>query len=280
MAKFIVTADSTMDMPVPQADALGIKIIPSYFHVGEEMLYDFPDWTYRELFERGKDLKLTFKTSAASPDEYARFFEPLVKDGTQVLHIAKGAELSCCYQNACLAAEDVGNVTVYDSTRVSAGSAILAEAAALHAEEPVEEVVKLLDQIRDRIRGGFIIDTLDYMARGGRCTTLAALGANILHLRPSIVLKDGKMLLDKKYRGNYRKCLKDYFTDMLADREHIDPSRVWLIHSMVHDDLLDYAVNLVKETGFFKETELWIANPALAVHSGPDMISMFYLMKE
>ena len=148
-------------------------------------------------------------TSANSVGEYQDEFAKYASDYDGVIHINIGSGFSSCYQNACLAAEDFPNVRVIDSKNLSTGQGLVVLKAAQLAKNATDLDV-LADEIRsftDKVEASFLLDRLDYMVKGGRCSSVVALGANLLNLKPSIEVKDGKMVVVKKYRGSYEKCL-------------------------------------------------------------------------
>src|SRR5690606_391442 len=161
---------------------------------------------------------------------YQEHFQSLTAGGDQVIHICLGSGFSSCYNHALLAAQDFSGVEIVDSKNLSTGSGHLVYEAALMAESGVElqEIRARLEEIRAKIDASFVIDTLDYLARGGRCSGITAQGAKILRLKPCIEVRDGAMIVGRKYRGVIEKALRMYVQDRLHDPSVLDPSRMFI----------------------------------------------------
>lgn len=280
MNQTIITADSTFDLPPPLAEELNIKIIPSYVRLGEIIYDDYPKIGQADLFayyERTRELP---QTAAANPNDYLQFFSHLSFGGNAVIHIAKSSKISSCYNNAALAAGALNNVYVVDSKNMSGGSAMLALAAAKQARNlPPKELVDYLCAYRERIDGGFIIEQLEYLHKGGRCSSVAALGANALRLRPGIQIRDGKMTVARKYRGSYEKCVLRYIDERLSELDNICPEYLIISHSIQDSALLNRACARIKAKGFFEKVIAWPVSAGIAVHCGPNTFALFYTTK-
>ena len=207
-----ILSDSTCDLPKEVLDQYNITMIPLTVIKGGKEFTDGVDITPAEIFAHvaaGGDL---CSTAAINIGEYADLFEKYAKEYDAVIHINISSEFSSCYQNASLAADDYDNVRVIDSRNLSTGQGLVVLQACKLAKEcdDLDEIVEKLNAFTDKVEASFLLDQLQYMVKGGRCSAAAALGANILNLKPCIEVKNGKMSVVKKYRGNYTKCLTSY----------------------------------------------------------------------
>ena len=198
MKPYIISADSTLDMPEELLRKHDIRVIPSYVTMGDRTVDDWPDLTQQQLLDYVKQTGKLAKTSAANPLDYENWFRKLLEEGRPVIHVAKSAGISSCYENACMAARELENVWVVDSKNLAGGTSMSILAALKTDLEDPAQVVAFMEAYRERIEGSFIIETLEFLRKGGRCSTLAALGANILKLRPEIVFDNGIMRVGKK----------------------------------------------------------------------------------
>lgn len=275
MSRIIITADSTFDMQPQTAEALDIKVIPSYVRMGEGDLPDYPDVTMFDLFEyHDKSGKLP-QTSAASPWDYTEFFKQFEGDDVDIVHIAKSSKMSCCRDNAEAAVQSVKNLHVFDSLTIAGGSAMIAAEATRLRDKGcgVVELLDALDDFRGKIAGAFIVEHLDYLRKGGRCSALAHMGANILRLRPQIVIRDGAMTVGKKYRGKYEKCLHELIDDVLGSASGRETA--YVSHTIVDEELLDDTITYLQAKGGFKQIVVQPAGSAVSCHCGPSTFGIF-----
>lgn len=280
MKPYIISADSTLDMPEELLKQYDVRPIASYVTMGEKTVDDWPDLTQKDLLDYVRESGQLAKTSAANPDDYEKWFRKLTAEGRPVIHVAKSSGVSSCYQNACMAAQEVGNVWVVDSKCLSGGTS-LTILAALHTDlEDPAQVAAFMEAYRERIDGSFIIETLEFLHKGGRCSTLAAMGANILKLRPEIVFDDGIMKVGKKYRGVYRKCVYQYLDDQIARLDALETDLVYLCHTVQDPAFLEELKTYVREkTGCGRLIE-YPACSAISTHCGANTIGLFFVRKE
>ena len=219
-------------------------------------------------------------TAANSIGEYADVFEQYTGyDG--VIHINIGSGFSSCYQNACLAAEDFPNVRVIDSKNLSTGQGhVVLEACRLAKScNDLDEIAAKLNDLVPRVEASFVLDQLKYMVKGGRCSSAAALGANLLNLKPCIEVRDGKMSVVKKYRGSYSKCLASYVKDRLADRDDIIRNELFLTYTPVDDDCLAAVKNVIAQYGNFETVYETTAGCTVSCHCGPGTLGVLFIRK-
>ena len=280
MKPYILSADSTLDMPEELLAKYDIRLIPSYVTMGEKTVDDWPDLTQKDLLDYVKESGQLAKTSAANPDDYERWFRTLRAEGRPVVHVAKSSGLSSCYQNACMAAQEVGGVWVVDSKSLSGGTSLTILAALREGPDEAEAAAAFMEAYRERIEGSFIIETLEFLRKGGRCTALAALGANILKLRPEIIFDGGVMRVGKKYRGVYRRCVYEYLDDQLAKLPGYMTDTVYLNHTLQDPAFLEELKACVREKTGCRELIEYPACSAISTHCGPNTFGLFFVRKE
>lgn len=278
---FKITADSTCDLSPEQLRQYGIKLLPLYVQLGEKTLRDgvdvFPDDIYAHVAQGG-DLATTAAVNLA---DYVRAFSTLSRKYDFVIHICISQDFSCCYQNACLAAAEYPNVYVVDSRNLSTGHGLVVLEAERCAREGMapENIVAYLRELTDRVDASFILSRLDYMKKGGRCSSVAVLGANLLKLRPCIEVKDGKMGVCKKYRGTFDTCIKAYIEDRLKGKENLNLRRVFLTHSGVPEEIIETAKQAVRQYQNFEEICVTRAGCTVSSHCGPGTIGVLFIQE-
>ncbi len=274
-----ITATSTCDLPAELLARYHIDLVPLYVSFGGGTYRDGVDASPEDIFrhvERGGALP---STAAVNIADYQKLFAALSPKYDAVLHITIGAEFSSCYQNALVAAEDYPNVYVTDSRNLTVGQGLLVLEAAEVAERGMgaPEIVKLIESRLDRVNTSFVTDGLDYLVKGGRVPALVAMGANLLRLKPSIVLSDGRMGVGKKYRGTFEKALDDYVNDLLA-RNDADLSRVFLVHTRCAPAVLDAILPRLRAAGF-REVLTATAGCTISCHCGPNTLGVVFMRK-
>ena len=241
---------------------------------------DWPELTQKDLLDYVKSSGQLAKTSAANPDDYEKWFRSLTAEGRPVVHVAKSAGISSCYQNACMAAREVGNVWVVDSKNLAGGTSLTILAVLQSDVEDPAQAAAFMEAYRERIEGSFIIETLEFLHKGGRCSTLAAMGANILKLRPEIVFDDGIMRVGKKYRGVYRKCVYQYLDDQLAKLPGYETDLVYINHTVQDPAFLEELKAYVQEKTGCRRLIEYPASSAISTHCGPNTFGLFFVRKE
>jgi len=281
MSKIKITCDSTCDLTNELYNNNNVTVVPLSIALGDEIRRDSIDIDADEIFRYVKATNQLPKTSAISIGEYEDVFGKLVNEGYTVIHINLSSELSSSHQNACLAAEDIGNVYVVDSRNLSSGSGHLVLLAAALAESGMEagEIVEILNEKKSKLDVSFVLQTLEYLHKGGRCSGVAAFGANALRLHPEIQVCDGKMQVGRKYRGDMEKSILAYVHGRLDNRDDIDTDRIFVTHSGVPEELLNKVVATVKELHPFKEVLITRAGCTISSHCGPACIGVLFFRK-
>ncbi len=276
-----ITSDSTCDLSPKQIEDLNISLARLTVIKDGQQFKDGDTITPADIFAHvaaGGDL---CSTTAYNVGEYEELFGAYAGDYDGIIHISLGSGFSSSYQNACIAAEDFPNVRVVDSMNLSTGQGhVVLEACRLAAElEDLDEIAEALRSFATRVEASFLLDQLKYMAKGGRCSSATALGANLLNLKPCIEVRDGKMGVVKKYRGSYGKCLAGYVKDRLADREDIVRNELFLTYTPVSDSDLAAVKEAIAEYGHFETVYETTAGCTVSCHCGPGTLGVLFVRK-
>ena len=246
-----ISADSTCDLSPELIEKYDIRITPLYIVRDGQSLVDGKDITPDEIYAHVNSGGGMCSTAAVSVYDYTQFFRRQLEECDAVVHFHISGDMSACYQNACIAAQEVGNVYPVDSRSLSTGiGQLVLEAAQLTREGKLtaQEIAHEMERRRELLDVSFLVERLDFLHKGGRCSGVALLGANMLNLRPCIQVKDGQMMVGKKYRGPYVSCLLQYIRERLKGRDDIDTRRIF-----------------ITESGGFTPEELAAIDPALRV---------------
>ena len=284
MAKIIVSADSTCDLGEELKARYDVNYYPLHVILEGKSYNDGVDITPDDIYAKYRESHVLPTTAAVNVDEYLQYFKDLSKDGDEVIHVNLGSGLSSSYQNARLAAAELEGVYVIDGQNLSTGMGlvVLEVAKRVQAGMAAPQIVAEVEALREKCHASFILENLEFLYKGGRCSAVAAFGANLLKLKPQIKVDNtcGKMDAAKKYRGAFGKCLAEYIADELKDRTDIETDRIFITHSgMTDPSLLDQAVALVKEYQNPDEVCITRASCTISSHCGPDTIGVLYRTK-
>ena len=275
----VITADSTCDLTPELRERFSIQTIPLTITLGDESFPDdgrfTPDDMYRRFYADGQ----LPSTAAPSLQSYLDFFSSILAKGCEVVHLTISSELSSSYNAARLAAQELSGVYAVDSRMLSTGVALLAIEGAECAQRGMsaEEIAAHLTALTEKVETSFVLDTLDYMRKGGRCSGVAAIGANLLHIRPALEMKDGKLTVYKKYRGNIEHIYRQYIEERL-DGKRIRPGHVFLIHSGdVAAEAFDALEALVRELTGAQEIHRARAGCTICAHCGPKTLAVMFI---
>ena len=279
--QIIISSDSTCDLSRELIDRYNIRILPMGVTLGDNSYRDGVDITPDDLYAYVEKTGQLPKTSAINMAENADYFEELTRDGSAVIHFTISASMSATYNNARMAAEDFEDVYVVDAKNLSTGSGLLVLAAAEMAQQGLEakEIAQKVSELADYVDASFVVDNLEYLAKGGRCSAVAAFGANLLQLKPCISVKNGAMGVSKKYRGKFEKVLPTYVAEKLANGEDIDLERVFVTHAGCDPQLVESIVELVKNTLPFKEVLVTRAGCTVSSHCGANTLGVLFIRK-
>lgn len=276
-----ITADSTCDLTRPLVEKYGITITPLTVSCGSESFHDGIDITPDALYGKIAAAGQLASTAAVNVQEYIDVFSQAFCDHDAVIHFTISSAMSACYQNACIAAKTVGNVWVVDSRSLSTGIAHLALDACELASGGMDaaDIHQELEHRREKLDVSFVVDTLEYLRKGGRCTAAAAIGANLLKLHPCIFVRDGEMGVGKKYRGKMNDCLTAYVKDRLADPDTVDTRRVFITDSGVSEDIRASVEKTVRALVPFQEVIHTRAGCTVSCHCGPGTLGILFYRK-
>ena len=276
-----ITSDSTCDLSKELVEKFNIEIIPLTVVKGDASFKDGIDIMPADIFAHvaaGGDL---CSTAALSVGDYQDVFNKYAGEFDGILHINIGSGFSCSYQNACLAADDFDNVRVVDSQNLSTGQGLVVLKACELAKtcQSLDELHAQVQAFTEKVEASFLLDQLKYMVKGGRCSSAAALGANLLNLKPCIEVKNGKMSVVKKYRGNYAKCLTSYVKDRLQNREDLEYGTLFVTHTPVTEECMDAVLATVEASPKFENTYKTEAGCTVSCHCGPGTLGVLFVRK-
>lgn len=281
MKKVKITCDSTCDLSPELYEKYNVTVMPLGVTLGDKTFHDGVDVAAPDIFAYVAETGVLPKTSAVSIGEYTDLFKQYTDAGYAVIHINISSEMSSCHQNAKIAASELEDVYPIDSRNLSSGSGHLVIEAAKMAESGMEaaDIAARLNEMQKSLDVSFVLQTLDYLKKGGRCSSIVALGANLLQLRPEIEVKNGSMGVARKYRGKAEKSICDYIRGRLEGRTDLVLDRIFVTHSHVPADIVEKAIALVKELQPFTEVIETVAGCTITSHCGPACLGVLFFTK-
>ena len=282
--KILLSADSTCDLGENLKNKYNVNYYPFYVIIDNKQYYDGVDITPEEIYKIYNEKNILPKTAASGVGDYINHFKPWIDQGYEIIHINIGSGLSSSYQNCCLAAKEFGGkLYPIDSCNLSSGTGLLVIEAAKRIAQgmPANQIQKEISELTGKVESSFIIDTLKFLHAGGRCSSVAALGANLLKLKPCIEVNntDGSMKVGKKYRGDYDKVLLQYVNDRIKGRTDIQDDNVFITHSGVSDDKLSLVKNELSKLHNFKNIHITKASCTISSHCGPNTLGLLFIKK-
>ena len=278
-----ITSDSTCDLSPELLRQYDISITPLSVCCGEKIGADGTEITPDDIYEYVHAEGKLPQTSAVNVADYVEEFHRWTKQGCCVVHFCISSDFSSTYQNACLAAKEVGNVFVVDSRNLSTGQGLLV----LHAAEMAangyyaQEIWETCSAMAKRVEASFVIDSLDYLYKGGRCSALGAFGGNLLRLKPCIEVRNGKMTPGKKYRGKIEKVMLQYVEDRLQNRTDIDKHRIFITHTKCSPEAVQAVRDKILEIApDFEEILETTAGATITSHCGPNTLGVLFVRKD
>ncbi len=284
MKEVLITADSTCDLPSHIIEQNDIEILPLSVLLGDKSYYDginvFPEDIYAYVEQSGT----LPKTAAVTPAQYYEVFEKAHNDGKAVVHIGLSSAISSSYQNACIAASEFDDVYCIDSKSLCTAMGLLVlKACDFRAKGfDAKKIYNRVNTLVPKVSTTFVLDNLEYLHKGGRCSGVAKFSANILGIKPSIAVDPatGKMDVAKKYRGKMEVVYKQYINDCLKNVNKIDTSRIVIANSGgISPDILSFAKGVVEGKANFDEVILADAKCTISSHCGPKTLAIFYIRK-
>lgn len=283
--KVVLTADRTCDLNKELIERYKVHDVPLHISLGENMYDDWETITPDDIYVHFEKTKELPHTAAMSVGEYTDVFQKYVDQGYDVLHISLGSSLSVTHQSACLAAQEFdGRVSVVDSCNLSTGSGLIVIKAAELIEQgfSAAEVAEKVTALVHKSHASFVIDKLDYLKAGGRCSAVEAFGANLLGLKPCIEVsteKKGEMGATKKYRGKFNKVCLEYLDDVLTKYGEVDTARAFVTHAGCDDAVVESVKKALIEKNIFDEVFVTRASCTISSHCGPDTLGVLFMTK-
>ncbi len=279
MKQVIITADSAADLPKEIAEKYGIKIMPMNVIVNSKIFRDGVDISPEFIFEYVDKNGEIPKTSAVSPGEYMDFFEPFLKEGKAVVHLSFCSELSSTHRNAKLASARLGDVYALDTRNLAGGISLLALKACEMRDKgcSAEEIIFDLQKLIPKTRVSYLLDSIEFLRKGGRCSAAAAWGANLLSVKPCAAVVNGKIDVIKKYRGKGKAVRLQYVSEQL-ESENIDFETAFIYHSGVPENELSAAEAMAKQAGF-RRVITAKTGCMISLHSARGAIGVHFLTK-
>lgn len=283
MKKIRIVADSTCDLSAEIIEKYGISIVPLCILLDEKSYYDGLDITPEEIYKWSDERKATPKTAAISFDKTLEVLKPFMDDGDDIIFFCISSQMSSTSNVAKIVGdgEDYERLFVIDSQNLSTGIGLQVIRACELAEagKSAEEIVDEINGARSLVRASFVVDTLTFLARGGRCSAVTALMANTLKLHPQILVKEGKMGVGKKFRGKTAVAIDAYVEDLMPAIKEADPRRVFITHSGCRDEIISAVKAKLEALGYFDEILVTQAGGVISSHCGPNTLGVLFYAK-
>lgn len=279
MPKVKIAADSVCDLSEELKKRWDISTVPLYVTKGEQTLRDGVEIGQQEVFDHYRTTGKLCSTSAVNVEDFFDFFREQLKEYDEIIMITISSDFSSCYQNACIAAEELSGVYIVDSRNLSTGEGLVAVAAAKLAQQGLSasEIAGMLQRdIIPKVDASFFVANVEYLHKGGRCSSIAALGANLLKLKPCIDVIEGQMKVTKKYRGGMDKCIREYVKDRLTQVSGVDDDLIFITHTTSAENTA-LAAEEIKKYRQFKEIAVTDAGCTVACHCGEDTLGILFI---
>ena len=275
--KIAISTESTLDLPKELQKQYGINTIPFTVILGDKSGYD-GEITPEEIFAYVDETGILPKTAAVNEFQFDKYFTSLLRTHDAVIHISLSSGISSACENAIKAASLLKNVYIVDSQSLSSGIALLAIYARKLADKGLapEEIVEKLQKRIPYVQASFVINSLNYLYKGGRCSGVAKFAAALFRIKPQIIVKDGKMSPQKKYHGKCEKCVQEYCEDTLEQFNNPDLSIAFVTHSHATDEMRQIAYEALKKRGF-KLIYDTVAQATITSHCGPKTLGILYI---
>lgn len=278
-----IISDSTCDLSPELIDRYGIEITPLTVTLGERSGRDGVEVTPEDIYSYVESTGALPKTGAVNTAEYMRVFSRWRRQGHDVVHFNISSLFSSSYQNACAAADEVGGVRVVDTRNLSAGQGLVVLHAAELAQRgcSAEAIASSCMGLIPRVEASFVVNSIDYLRKGGRCSALAAFGSNVLKIKPCIEVRDGRMQPSKKYRGGINSVIRAYVRDRLADRNDIETHRIFITHTKCDPEVVDAVKQLISlYCPGMEEICETTAGATVTTHCGPGTLGVLFVRRE
>lgn len=280
-----IFSDSTSDLSDELVKKYGITIVPLHISLGEKEYRDRVEISPDQIYEWCEEHETTPKTSAVSIEDACEQMKPVLDNGDEIIAFAISSQMSTTGNVFRLAADELNAsdaVTVIDSKNLSTGIGLLVICAAVMADNgnDRETITNYINGLIPRVRASFVVDTLIYLHRGGRCSSVAALAGGVLKLHPKIVVENGTMTATKKYRGKMNAVISKYVEDMKDDLLHAMPNRVFITHSGCDQKIIDQIYEYLEKLNYFDEILITRAGGVISSHCGPGTLGVLFIARE
>ena len=277
----VITADTTCDLSEELKARFGIRTIPLTIQLGDDCYLDGVDFSAEDIYTRYRTDGTLPKTAAPGIQQFTDFFTEILNTGAEIVHLDISSELSGSFNNACIAASELSGVYTVDSRSLCTGVGLLAIEGAECAGRGMcaSDIAQHLGDLIDKVDTSFVLDTLEFMWKGGRCSGVTALGANLLHLKPALEMRDGRLSVYKKYRGNIRSVYRQYVRERLASAD-IRPNHVFVTNSgEVPQEIIEELNDMVCTAVPGAEVHNSRAGCTVTSHCGPKTLGVLFLRK-
>ena len=278
MEKIKITCDSSADLN-HLFEENGVGVIPLFVNLGEEEFFDgvtvTPDDIYKFVDEKG----ILPKTAARSPEDLKDFFKQYTDEGYTVIHVSLSTKLSMVCQNARMAARELENVYVVDSKSLSTGAGLIVLSAVDMVKQGLsaKEIVEKLEQRAEKVQASFVVNTMDYLHKGGRCSGVAAFAASVLKIKPALLVENGAITVYKKYMSpTVKRAIKKYISDIFEQFNTPNKERIFVTHTAIDDEVVDMVKEILKEKGFDTIHET-VAGATITSHCGPSTLGVLFI---
>lgn len=279
-----ITTDSCADLTQQQYEENNISVLPLFVTLGENEYLDGINITPKDIFDYVEKTKVLPKTAARSIEEYKDFFLDALKDGDEVFYTGISGKLSSSFSNAQKAVEELGSDKIFlvDSQSLSTGIGSLVLMASTLAKEGKggKEIAEIIEKQVQHNQASFIVDNLDYLYKGGRCSAMARFGANLLKIKPRLELVEGEIKNTGKYMGNFKAVCKKYIDDMLSNHSNYKKDIAFITHTCSDEEFVKSMVEYVKSKNIFKEVVSTVAGATITSHCGANTLGILYLLEE
>lgn len=285
MSKIILSADSACDLRPSQREKYGISYFPYHVILNGKSYIDGVDITADDIYRTWREKKLLPQTAAINVIEYQEYFKHFTDRGYEVIHLSLGGALSSSAANARLAAQSLKGVYAVDSKNLSSGMGLLALCAGDMIAKgglSASEIVEKLREMTGKVHTSFILDTLEFMHAGGRCSAVAMLGANLLKIKPCIAVDNstGAMSVTKKYRGSLASVHEQYVKDQLTAYDNVDTSRIFITHSGIDHSYVERVRRAIESVMHFDEIYDGVrASCTISSHCGPNCLGILFMTR-
>lgn len=280
MSKVKIISDSTCDLSEELLIQYDIAVLPHPIVRDGELLQDNVSITPDDIYAHYERTGRLCTTSAPNAYDYEQFWRPWLDEGYEIVHFTISSEMSTAYNQAVLAAEETGHVYPVDSRSLSTGIGLLVlEACDLRDQGfAAEEIAARVREDSAKCQASFLVDVIEYLWKGGRCSSVAAIGANLLKLKPRIDVQNGKMLSTKKYRGKTIKCFAAYADDLLKGKDNIWQNRIFITHSGIDEDIIQLVQDKIRQWQQGVE-HIYVtrAGGTISCHCGPGTLGILYM---